>query len=246
MKLDKEGPVPLHVQFERAALDKIRSGEWPAGSRIPTEIELSSEFDVSRVTVRTALQRMMANGVLRRVSPRKITVGALPVPGEVRFYAGARARLEALSPIMRTHLLGVERSPATPELAGALDVLIGETLYLIRRARSENGVPVSLCSSYIPVVRAYGLDRKDLCSRPLCETLQREYNHPLLRQTESINTAKPDLATSTILGVPPSFPLLALDYIGFTTNDVPLERSETVFRSDKIRVELDGIRTLIP
>lgn len=239
MTLDKFGPVPLHVQLEKAALDKITSGEWPAGSRIPTEIELSSQFDVSRVTVRTALQRMLANGVLRRVSPRCITVGDAPAADAIRFYTGARAALERVGDGLRTHLLGVDRVPASPEIAGALDVRIGENLYLIRRARAENGVPFCLCSTHIPVVRAYGLDRKDIHARPLCDILQRDYDHPLLRQKETVRTPDPNPMYCAVLGVPPSFPLRALDYVGYTTNDVPLECSEIVFRSDKAQIKLE-------
>ena len=46
--------------------EKIESGEFPADSRIPTELELSRQFNISRDTVRTGISQLETEGLLVR------------------------------------------------------------------------------------------------------------------------------------------------------------------------------------
>ena len=48
--------APKYVQIQNYILQKIESGEYTAGDKIPSEIELARQFDVSRLTVNTAVK----------------------------------------------------------------------------------------------------------------------------------------------------------------------------------------------
>ena len=62
-------PVPAGLQGEIRAfvLEKLASGEWATGERIPSETELTARFGASRMTVHHALKALSAEGWLRRV-----------------------------------------------------------------------------------------------------------------------------------------------------------------------------------
>ena len=45
-------------------LDNIKAGVWKSGDKLPTENELSKELNVSRVTIRAALQRLRSIGLV--------------------------------------------------------------------------------------------------------------------------------------------------------------------------------------
>ena len=45
----------------------IESGAWPIGYKLPKETELCAQFDVSRTTIRHALEQLVADGKLRRI-----------------------------------------------------------------------------------------------------------------------------------------------------------------------------------
>ncbi|MCL4823942.1 MAG: winged helix-turn-helix domain-containing protein, partial [Anaerolineales bacterium] len=53
-------------QVDEILLERLREGLYPAGSRMPSEIELSDELGVSRATVRTALAKLAINGLIIR------------------------------------------------------------------------------------------------------------------------------------------------------------------------------------
>ncbi|TDD13549.1 GntR family transcriptional regulator [Nonomuraea diastatica] len=65
-----ERDLLLHVQIRRALEARIRSGHWGPGTRIPTEVELCKEFEVSRITVQRALRDLADAGLIVRFRKR--------------------------------------------------------------------------------------------------------------------------------------------------------------------------------
>lgn len=68
MELDNTIATPLYKQLETILQKEIENGERTAGTRIPTENELSEQYNVSRVTVRKALAGLSDQGYLERKS----------------------------------------------------------------------------------------------------------------------------------------------------------------------------------
>ena len=65
MKIDPQRPADLSAQIAQAIRDAIISGELIVDERLPSEAELSDQFQVSRPTVREALKRLAAQSLIR-------------------------------------------------------------------------------------------------------------------------------------------------------------------------------------
>ncbi|MCF6476285.1 GntR family transcriptional regulator [Nonomuraea sp. MG754425] len=65
-----ERDLLLHVKIRRALEARIRTGQWGPGTRIPTEVELCQEFEVSRITVQRALRDLADAGLIVRFRRR--------------------------------------------------------------------------------------------------------------------------------------------------------------------------------
>ncbi|GIP23482.1 PLP-dependent aminotransferase family protein [Paenibacillus sp. J22TS3] len=63
-KPNRQSELPLHVQIERHIREKIAGGEWPAGTKLPSQRRLADAFGVNRSTVVTALDELAASGLL--------------------------------------------------------------------------------------------------------------------------------------------------------------------------------------
>lgn len=74
MKIDPNSPADLSAQIAKAIRDAIISGALPVDERLPSEAELSEQFEVSRPTVREALKRLAAQSLIR--TQRGATGGA--------------------------------------------------------------------------------------------------------------------------------------------------------------------------
>jgi len=65
--VDRGSKEKLYVQIYSIFLEKIENGEWPAGTQIPPEDELCRIYDVSKVTVREAIQELVREGYIKRL-----------------------------------------------------------------------------------------------------------------------------------------------------------------------------------
>ncbi len=70
MTVDRDSMDPLYEQVAALILGRIRSGEWPAGTRLPSEPDLAEFYQVNRDTVRKAVRQLAAEGRLRVVRGR--------------------------------------------------------------------------------------------------------------------------------------------------------------------------------
>ena len=69
--IDKKIKVPLHYQIYLDLLKKIQNGLLKPGERIPSEPELERIYDVSRVTVRGAIEMLAREGLWKRTGVRR-------------------------------------------------------------------------------------------------------------------------------------------------------------------------------
>ena len=59
-----DGPVPIYQQVATILRDRIASGEYLRGSRIPSLVALTAEFGIAEVTVQKAVNLLKADGLL--------------------------------------------------------------------------------------------------------------------------------------------------------------------------------------
>lgn len=107
LRLDREGPLPLHEQIERSIREDIRAGRLGAGARLPSSRALATELGVSRGVVTEAYGQLTAEGYLRTSQGAPVRVAAT-----VRASA-PRAPARSLLPRFPYHF-----HPGLPDLAG--------------------------------------------------------------------------------------------------------------------------------
>lgn len=225
---------PLYSRFEELVRERIDAGEWPAGTLIPSERELSAEFGLSRATTRKALDRLVAEGVLRKEARRGTYVAEPKTVFEALTLRGFSSQaLEAgASPASR--LIRFERVVPAAQVASRLDVPTSQLVYLIERLRTVDGTPVALHQSHVPMHLAPELQQEDLESRSLYEVLSSRYG---LRVDHAQETLESSLATqyeAVVLGVQPGAPMLLLNIRLVTTDGRPLEVVKVAFRGDRV------------
>ena len=70
MCLNANSSEPLYQQLEQTLKAKIEHNQWHKGDKLPTELELSRQYDVSRITIRKALDSLVKSGyIVRRFEP---------------------------------------------------------------------------------------------------------------------------------------------------------------------------------
>lgn len=69
-ELDKDSPMPLWYQVKENILENIEQGKYSEENPLPTEKQLCSEFEVSVITVRKAMDELTKEGILSKKQGR--------------------------------------------------------------------------------------------------------------------------------------------------------------------------------
>lgn len=84
LQLDPTSPMPLHQQAEDLLRRMIQQEEYQKGRLLPSEVELSHQLNISRNTLRQAINRLVFEGLLIRKKSYGTTVAPLKVMGNAR------------------------------------------------------------------------------------------------------------------------------------------------------------------
>ncbi|HZC64679.1 MAG TPA: winged helix-turn-helix domain-containing protein [Streptosporangiaceae bacterium] len=69
-KIDPTGKLPPYRQLAAIVAGRIESGEYPRGSRLPSEADFMEEFELGRSTVRRAMAWLREQGLAETVPTR--------------------------------------------------------------------------------------------------------------------------------------------------------------------------------
>lgn len=143
--LETKSAVPLYKQLKEKIKEQIRNGTFPIGGRIPSEMELMAMFQVSRITVRTAIGELVEENVLIKQRGKGTYVSETPIKGGSN--RGARSFFETCRANHKepsTRLLKVAREPLQSPMAEYLGLKAGEMGIYIEMLRMADGTPIAL------------------------------------------------------------------------------------------------------
>src|SRR3989442_13193660 len=120
LKRDQGGATPYY-QVQHTITQRISRAEYPPGSQLPSESELSRELGVSRVTVREALRVLAEEGLLVKAQGRGTLVAeSAQITHPPRTFPGFLEDLyDQLNGISVKHI-EITRIPVTDELRSIL------------------------------------------------------------------------------------------------------------------------------
>lgn len=226
---------PLYRQIKALIVQSLDRGEWKPGELIPSEIDLAARFQVSQGTVRKAVDELAAEHMLLRRQGKGTFVAT-------HHEARVRYRFLRLAPDeegeggrAESRILECRRLRAPAEVARALDLRAGETVVLIRRLLSFNGVPTVLDDIWLPGAAFRGLTLELLNANrvPMYGLFESEFGVSMVRADEKLRAVAATAETAALLGVPAGTPLLQVDRISYTYGDRPMEVRRGLYLTDR-------------
>jgi GntR family transcriptional regulator len=172
--LNPDSPLPLYHQLADFLLRRIRSGDYPSGSRIPSEPELARTFHIGRPTVRQATDLLVRQRCLERRRGSGTYVVEPPERVDLFSLAGTLASFEEGGVPVRSVLVQrprrvhVEPDPENP--------FSGREAWFLARLSRVSGEPVLLEDLYLDPERFPDLDRHSLAGRSLSGLVADQYH----------------------------------------------------------------------
>ncbi len=227
---------PLYQQIKGLILQSLQAGEWKPGEAIPSEMELAARFKVSQGTVRKAIDELAAeNLVTRRQGKGTFVSTHAEQHVQYRFLKlmpdSGDASVEG--PAER-FIIDCKRVRASAEVARALGLRTGHHMMQARRILSFSGIPTILEDIWLPGQAFKGLTATQMANYPgpTYAMLELDFGVRMVRAEEKIRAVLPDVEQAERLQVTPATPLLSVERIAYTYNDVPMELRRGLYRTD--------------
>lgn len=230
--------IPRHEQVSNWLRSRIEEGVYAPDGQLPSEKELCERFQVSRITVRRALQTLENEGFIYRRQGLGSFASQRVKQGLVRLTDFAqdmeRAGLEASSRVLHH-----AQEPASSAVATVLDVEPGTLVVRLDRLRLGNGLPIAFDRTWLPLFYAQLLEGRDMEHTTIYRILEQDYDIPVLGGRYRIEAANAAPDVAAILEVPKGRALLVVDRISYTTGDRRIYFQRRFYRSDRIVYELE-------
>lgn len=177
MELDKNSQQPLYMQLMKEIKEQIQSGYFNPGEQIPTELQLSEIYQVSRITVRRTIEELCAQGVLVKRQGKGTFVEAPRIYRKIEndnhmsFSESCRANGRLPS----SHIISCKTMDAENWQNEFLNLAGNRQLYHIERVLSADDLPIIYEHIYIPVSRVPNFQADSLENGSFTRMLAEEY-----------------------------------------------------------------------
>ena len=211
-----------------------------SGARLPSERQLSERGGVARMTVRHAMDALVAEGLVERRQGSGTYVSAQPFVrflGLTSFTQDMRER--GLTP--GTRLLAFQSGSADVALAARLQVSVGEPVLCFTRLRLGSDQPMAIETVWIQRALVPGLEAADL-DGSLYEILARRYGIVTGSASVRIEPVVPDAETREQMGIPEDQACLRLRMVDSDTRGRVVMAADCIYRGDhdQLSAQLGG------
>ncbi|MFZ5827264.1 MAG: GntR family transcriptional regulator [Bacillota bacterium] len=231
--------VPLYRRLMDHLLEEIDAGRLQPGQQILSERELADQFDMSRMTVRHALNELVNQGVLFRHQGKGTFVGRPKIRQKLRGLSSFTEDMlnRGLRPGGR--VLSVEVVPASYRVRQALGLAEHSHVVRVERLRLADGEPMALENTHLPYPRFAGLIGEKLEDLSLYKVLQDRFNVSFGTALQAIEPAQADTNLARTLWIEEGSLLLLLERTTFAQQGDPVEFATSYYRADRYRFEVE-------
>lgn len=246
MAVNRTIDIPLYAQIREALREDLARME--PGQAILPEGDLQSRFDVSRITVRKAVDDLVTEGLLVRQQGRGTFVQRPKLTHELNMITSWTEQLLAAGFASRTVHLETEEIDPPKRIAVSLALRPEEQVFALRRLRMVSEEPLTLMLNYLPSRLVPGLGEKMAKHESLYEVLEKDYGLIAARAVDVVETRTATDEEAKRLRIEHWAPLLCVTRVSYLEDGRPLEVGLAISRGDRYRyrVELRGRARIDP
>lgn len=222
--------APLYLQLKKAIADAVRRGLLVPGDALPSERDIATRAEVSRVTVRKAVQELVGDGMLvqRHGSGTFVAPRMERVEQSLSWLTSFTEDMARRGMEVRSAWLEKGIYPPSPEEMMVLGLSSKERVARISRLRIANGTPLAIERASLS---ASTLPDPDAVGSSLYATLEKTGNRPV-RAVQRISAANLGDADSKLLEVAPGSASLNIERISYLLSGKVIEFTRSVYRGD--------------
>lgn len=230
---------PKYAQVIAELQRRIETGEYPPGSLMPSEHQLSAEFAIARPTVVRALRMLRDEGWIETQQGKGSFVRGRPALAEMTQARRGQAELDRDETREPGELISAGTAAAPERIAVLLGISPGDELVRRQRLTRQDGEPSETITWWVPPRLAEGTSLADTAPMPggIRAQLARHQNVRVDHVLEQVTARHPSTEEAKLLGIGKSAPVLALYVVARDASGNPLFALDVAMPGDLHELE---------
>ena len=236
-KISRSSPLPVYQQISNDLLARLAQDEWSIGGKLPSEHDLSLEYGASRVTIRQALAKLEADGLIDKQRGRgaflkanpSLVIQELYLPQAGVEYASSNTPVDTKITVV---------TQASAEVYDRLDLPIGSKLIHVERSYLRNGNLVGINRAWLPWKLVPDMAEHQLVHSSISKTLQERYHMHYESVENYIEAIMLSVTLASQLNTVSPSPALKISSLYKLRDATPIEYAVTIWngRDTRFRV----------
>lgn len=237
------GPAPLYQQLEQSLRARIDSQEFKAGDALPTEERICAEYGVSRITVRRALDALIAEGMITKRRGVGTFVSPKPSAGvrSVRL-SGSLDEFLASAGTLATQVLDMIDVDAPAEAVEGLRLAPGSRCTRLELISFLDGVPLGYHHLYLPLAVGQRVQPAEVGQTlPVIRMVEDKVGVRVVRAEQFLEADVAGAAAAKYLGLKETTPVMKVTRIYYDTSGAPVEMIVARNHPERYRYSIDFV-----
>jgi GntR family transcriptional regulator len=239
MVMAYEYTPPKYAQLIEELQRRIDSGEYPPGSMLPSEHQLTAEFGVARPTVVRALRALRGDGWIQTQQGKGSFVRGRPALADVESQRRGVSELDRDESREQGDLVDVEMVTPPSRIAALLDIQDGgQVLRRTRLARWDHEA-AEIITWWVPAHLAEGTDlaRREPLRGGVRGHLAHRTGRRIDHVVERVAARHPDATEAKLLGITKTAPVLAVSVTAREASGIPVLVLDIAMPGDRQELE---------
>lgn len=237
------GPTPLYHQLEQELRARITRQEFKPGEALPTEERICAQYGVSRITVRRALDALIAEGLITK----RRGVGTFvtpPAAGGVRSVrlSGSLDDFLASAGTLATQVLSMDEAEAPDEAVNGLRLDPGSRCTRLELLSFLEEAPLGHHQLYLPLAVGRRIKPADVGQKlPVIRMVEDKLGTRVVRAEQFLEADVAGPAAAKHLGLKDDTPVLKVTRIYYDTSGAPVEMIVARNHPERYRYSIDFV-----
>lgn len=230
--INRDSPLPIYYQLEQSIKELIESHKFKQGEIIPSEREFAEKYQISRMTVRQAINNLVNDGFLKRERGKGTFVANQKI--EKKGLTGFSEDMLSRGMIPGTKVLDFAILKADSKSATKLEIKEGSPIYQIKRLRFADDEPMAYEILLMSADLVPGLTL-EVARKSIYEFVEKDAGLHISTGTQEIEATTAKKNEAELLQIDEGAPILLIQRKTFIENKQPLEFVQSYYRADRYK-----------
>lgn len=237
--LNKNDYKPLYIQLSEVLAEYIQTKGLYEGDALPSENELLAQYDISRTTIRQAMQRLESQDIVRKVRGKGTFVAASKSRESIRGFQNLEETLARKGIELSNILLEFKDTSPLNTWAKDLHLVEWKKIKLIRRLKLADKKPLAIEERLLPFELAQGILKTDFHTKPIFDLLEANPDNEIFRVTYTITNIPLTEEEADTLEVGLHASAIRRTGVYFNRQEIPVMFGRVTFLADRIKLKFE-------